>query len=315
VEIIVAGVIMALLFATIAISMGQLANARNNSRARMDAFMRADSALRLIRADLASLLRRHDLFQTWINIRDDSFNVDNVEFDRDWIVVFNNHLRAIRSIEYNGEGLEYESSWQVIEDEDGPVLWHRRDAMPDTYPQAGGVATPVIEGLLEINIEAFDGEQWMTEWDSDYDGIPRGFRIRVTATGARPGEPPLSAPLATLRTIVSVDRAPLPYDVLDWRLAEQIAMDRVLPPEQIEAIADAIANGTALPLTPPSPDGGGDVIPGLGSGSIGGGRVTGIPEGLPDIRPGGGSDGRMGNVGGNVGGNRGGGGGSGIGGR
>lgn len=249
VEIIVAGIIMAMLFGAITVSMGQVISARNNSRNRMEAFVRADAAMQSIRSDIASILRRNDLFNSWLKIEDDSYRLDGTELNQDWILFFNNHLRAIRSIDYNGEGIEYESSWQIIMDEDGPVLWQRRDAMPDTYPEAGGVITPKVEGILELEIEAWNGDQWLSTWDSDYDGMPYGIRISITATGARPGEDPLDSPLAFLRTIIPIDRAPLPYDVLDWKLAEKIAIEKQLPPEQIELLVDAIANGTALPLT------------------------------------------------------------------
>ncbi|MDG2423221.1 MAG: prepilin-type N-terminal cleavage/methylation domain-containing protein [Phycisphaerales bacterium] len=286
VEIIVAGVIMAMLFGAIAVSLGQITSAKNTSRERMDAYIRADMALRSIQADLLSVLRRQDLFQTWVLLEDDSQEIDNIELARDWIVVFNNHLRAIRTIDYNGEGIEYESSWQVLDDDDGPVLWQRRDALPDTYPRAGGLINPVVEGIVELNIEAWDGEQWLSEWDSDYDGIPRGFRITVTATGAKPGEEgQLNAPLVTLRTIAPLDRSPHPQDVLDWKLAEQIALDRNLPPEQIEDIADAIANGTSLPLTVTSGNSEDEGLTGMGTPGQSQGRVSGVPAGLPTGRP------------------------------
>ncbi len=290
VEIIVAGVIMAMLFGAMTISLGQITMAKNTSRLRMDAYIRADLALRSIQADLLSVLRRQDLFQTWILLEDNSLRVDNLELNRDWIVVFNNHLRAMRTIDYNGEGIEYESSWEVLDDNDGAVLWQRRDALPDTYPRGGGVISPVVEGIVELNIEAWDGEQWMPEWDSDYDGLPRGFRITVTATGSKPGEEnQLDAPLVTLRTVAPLDRAPHPNDVLDWKLAEEIAFDRNLPPEQVEQLADAIANGTALPLTAASETPDGDSVPGIGSPSSGARSTTsGIPEGLPTGVPRGG---------------------------
>lgn len=285
VEIIVAGIIMAMLFGAITVSTGQIISARNASRNRMEAFVRADAAMQNIRSDLASVLRRNNLFQTWVKIEDTTYNLDGTDLKRDWILIFNNHLRAIRTIDYNGEGIEYESSWQVISDEDGPVLWHRRDAMPDTYPQAGGVITPKVEGILELDIQAWDGDQWVDTWDSDYDGMPFGIRVSITATGARPGENPLDSPLAFLRTIIPIDRSPLPYDVLDWNLAEKIAFERQLPPEQVESIAEAIANGTTLPLTVagqgPTLEAG---MPLDAATSPQSGGATGIPSGieLPD---------------------------------
>ena len=279
--------IMAMLFAAITIAMGQIVQAKNGSQERMTAFMRADTALRSIRSDLVSVLRRQDLFETWVLLEDDAIPMDDLEVNRDWILVFNNQLRAMRSIEYNGEGVEYESSWQILDDEDGAVLWHRRDALPDTYPRAGGTITPLVEGIIELNIEAWDGEQWMSEWDSDYDGLPRGFRITVTSTGAKTGMDALDAPLVSLRTVVPVERVPLPLDVMDWTLAEQIAMERGLPETQVEEIAEAIANGTALPLSMPTEGDDEGGLPGLAPGGVTGGRVSGVPEGLPNPPPGG----------------------------
>ena len=56
VEIIVAGIIMALLFAAITVSMGQVISSRNISKNRMEAFVRADAAMQSIRSDIASIL-------------------------------------------------------------------------------------------------------------------------------------------------------------------------------------------------------------------------------------------------------------------
>ena len=115
-------------------------------------------------------------------------------------------------------------------------------------------------------------------------------------------------PLAFLRTVVPVERSPLPLDVQDLKLAEQITIDRELPPEQATEIADAIANGTTLPLNTPTEPTEDQAIPG-GMPTPGGQRATGIPEGLPIIPPRSGGGGRGGPSG------FGGGGGGGAGGR
>ncbi|MCH2134932.1 MAG: type II secretion system protein GspJ, partial [Phycisphaerales bacterium] len=99
----------------------------------------------------------------------------------------------------------------------------RRDALPDQYPTAGGIVTPIAEGVVALALEAYDGEQWLGEWDSDYDGIPHAVRITVQASGHLTNEPVFDAPVATLRTIVPIERAPIPDDVMEDRLQTLIA--------------------------------------------------------------------------------------------
>ena len=104
------------------------------------------------------------------------------------------------------------------------MLWQRRDAMPDPYPTAGGITTPVAEGVVSISIEAWDGDQWEENWDSDYDGLPHALRISLAASGHLPGDPVWDAPLAHLRTIVPLERVPPPDDVMEYELQEQLAI-------------------------------------------------------------------------------------------
>ena len=224
VELILAGIIAAMVFGALTISMSQIVQAKNISRERLDAYVRADLALRNLRRDLISTLRRDDLFYTRLHIEDSALNTTRGELDRDELLVFNHRLRASREIDYNGEGVEYETAYRIAEDEWGPVLWQRRDALPDQYPTAGGVVSPIAEGVVSLSLEAWDGEQWLENWDSDYDGLPHAIRITVQASGHLPGEPAFDAPIAVLRTIVPIDRMPPPDDVMEDRLQEQIAL-------------------------------------------------------------------------------------------
>jgi general secretion pathway protein J len=223
VELILAGVIAAMVLGALTISMSQIVQAKSISRERLDAFVRADVALRNLRRDIVSTLRRDDLFYTRFVIEDNSINTPLGQMERDSLLVFNHRLRASREIDYNGEGVEYETAYRIDEDEWGPVLWQRRDALPDQYPTAGGVVTPIAEGVVALALEAFDGEQWLDDWDSDYDGIPHAVRVTVQASGHLTNEPALDAPIATLRTIVPIERAPIPDDVLEDRLQTLIA--------------------------------------------------------------------------------------------
>ena len=68
-------------------------------------------------------------------------------------------------------------------------------------------------GPSNLEILAYDGQEWFDEWDSDIDGYPWGFQITVTAIGTEEGglEDIDGRMMTTLRTHVSVDRIIPPY--------------------------------------------------------------------------------------------------------
>ena len=224
VELILAGVIAAMVLGALTIAMSQIIQSKNISHERLDAHVRADLALRNLRRDLISTLRRDDLFYTRLLIRDEAMDTPLGEVDRDQLLIFNHRLRASREIDYNGEGVEYETAYRIDNDEWGPVLWQRRDALPDQYPSAGGVVTPIAEGVISMSLEVWDGDQWLEDWDSDYDGLPHAIRVTIQASGHLAGESEFEAPIAVLRTIVPLDRTPIPDDVMEDRLQQQIAL-------------------------------------------------------------------------------------------
>ncbi len=209
-ELLVAGVIIAFVWGAVTTGLRQLAIARGATRTQLDAYLRADAALTHLRRDLCSVLRSDDLFWTRVLLTDGSVNMGRGYVDRDEILVFNSQVRPVRRIDYIGEGMEYETQYRIQDDDLGPVLWQRRDPVPDEYLLGGGVATPLADGIVSLAIQAYDGEQWYENWDSDIDGLPWALRVMVTASGHRPGEDPMEAPLAMLRTVIPIDRVPLP---------------------------------------------------------------------------------------------------------
>lgn len=209
--------------------------------------------------------------------------------DRDSILVFNNRLQATRDIEYNGDGLEFETQYRIEDDDLGSVLWQRRDAMPDSYPRGGGKITPAVEGITDLQIEAWNGVSWFDQWDSDEDGLPWAFRITVTATGAAAGQDPDTHATAVLRTVVPLERSHMPLEVADARLADEIVERFGLSGDQWEAVEAAIASSQP----PPIPRGGGipDGEAGLtsgdasASGTSNAGQTIETPAGTVTIDP------------------------------
>ena len=280
IELVVAIMIAAIISGAVASSLSQLGRARNISRIRMTASRRASDALESIRRDVQSAVRSDDLFDTRLRLAPETVRSSVGEVDRDQLLLFNTRLRPIRTIDYSGEGDEYETQYRIEEDRDGPALWRRRDAVPDEFEDAGGIAELIGDGVIGVRFEAFDGQSWIQEWDSDVDGLPISIRATVTASGARPGEDALNDPrsLAVMRTEIPIDRVIKPK-LDEATLAAQAAA---------EAAAQAAGGGAA-----------GDAATG-GSGAATGGSGGGATGGGMSDNGGGGRDGQGGGKGGNM---------------
>jgi type II secretion system protein J len=215
IELVLAGVISALVLLTVVTTLSQVGRARAISRVRLQAYLRADSALNSVRRDLAAILRDADLFNTRVMLYDGSKTVrldGRMDLDRDEILIFNSRLEPLGAIDYNGEGGEYETQYRIDEDRFGTALWQRRDPVPDDIPAGGGIVTPIADGVIGLRIEAYDGQDWFDDWDSDVDGLPWGFRISVSTSGNDDGSIDADGRgIVTLQTHVSVDRIIPPY--------------------------------------------------------------------------------------------------------
>lgn len=283
VEVMVALVITAFVLGAIFLSLGQMTKARAASRQRMIAHVRADAALNAIRRDLASVIRSDDLFWTRLRITDGVGNAPFGRVDRDELLIFNTRLRPIRGDRDYGEGIEYETQYRVSDEAGGTVLWQRRDAIPDEYPDGGGVVVPVVEGVVGVNFEAYDGESWLETWESDFSGLPYAVRITVTVPIT---ESEYDRPVV-LRTVVSVDRVLPPFDtgLLEEEEGEGEGTTTpptnpgTTPPTNQGGGAGGGGGGGRGPVVVPRGGGrgpgGGDRPPGGGAGGGGGGRGPG----------------------------------------
>ena len=259
VELIVAGSIAVIVIGTVTLSLLQLTRARSSTRIRLTATQRAATALNEIRRDIAGVLRSQDLFDSRVLITDSRIDSPLGEFPRDEMLIFSNKLKPLRSIEYNGEGFEYETQFRIMDDELGVALWQRRDAVPDDVPDGGGIVTPIADGIVGLDIQAYDGETWFQDWDSDIYGMPWAIRITIDAVG----QPNETEPYDVDATVIT--------------LRTQIAIDRILPPIENQVEEDE------MDPDDPMNDGTGSGISGSGSaasgqpGSTGGGGGGGIP--------------------------------------
>jgi type II secretion system protein J len=266
IELIVAGVVAVIVVGALSITFTQLGRGRAAAQKRLDAHIRANSALDAIRRDVASTLRSDDLLNCRVVINDYSTSTALGDLDRDELLLFSNRLASVRPNKYQGEGSEYETQYRVQEDELGGVLWQRRDPMPDRTPDGGGMAFPLVDGVVGLQLEAYDGEAWYPDWDSDLYGLPWAVRATVTTVGQPNGEDPYADPrtLVSLRTTVAIDRIVPPMQESEESKEEQA----------IEDAEAALENGGVLPGETPDGEGG---RPGEGGGQTGGGSVGGSP--------------------------------------
>jgi type II secretion system protein J len=286
IELIVAGMVAAIVIGTVSYTLAQVAKSRGATKKRLDAHVRAHAALDSIRRDIASAIRSADLMDCRVLITDDEAGASGGDMPRDELLLFANRLGTTGSdVRYQGEGSEYEIQYRIEDDDLGAALWQRRDAMPDRTPDGGGRATPLVDGVVGIDFEAYDGESWYPDWDSDLYGLPWAIRATVTAVGQANGEDPYSdlRNLVTLQTVVAIDRIVPPKQEETEDDAAKDGSGEELTPEQQAAIDAAMggAGGAGIDGMAIDPRTG-RPIPGAGAGLGGGGR--------PGMGPGGGMD-------------------------
>jgi prepilin-type N-terminal cleavage/methylation domain-containing protein len=202
VELIVAGVIIALIGSGIVTALSNMVRAKNKSVGRQQAFARADAAGAKVAVDLASVVRSADLQGCRVMVTDGGAGPNQ----RDGLMVLMRSLRPVRGGEEMPEGGEYEAQYRI--DGGGPTagLWRRVDPGFDLAQDGGGVASLLAAGVISFSVEASDGVTWFDGWDSDMDGLPHAVRVTIRAQSDD------AKAEATVRRVVAIDRVPTPPD-------------------------------------------------------------------------------------------------------
>lgn len=205
IELLVAALITAMIAGATTVAISQSLKAREASMARQEAMSRADAATARIADDVLNLARSGDLYDARVLLVDGRAG----DVDHDELLLFVNSTRQARPVGEQAEGGAYEAQYRLMAppwpDARAYILWRRVDPVPDEVADGGGIASPIVEGVASLSIEAFDGEAWQSEWDSDRDGYPHA--LRITATG-RADERPV---YTTARRVVAIDRTPIPF--------------------------------------------------------------------------------------------------------
>jgi type II secretion system protein J len=199
-ELIVAGVIVALLAAATAGVVSTLVRSQRSAGARREAFARADAVASRAALDLQQIVRDSELSETRVLITDGGASGNA----NDEMMLRVKSARPMRSPEFGAESGEYLVHYRVQPGGGGMEAWRRINHARSVVEQGGGIASRLAEGIELVGIEAYDGAEWKTAWDADTSGLPYGVRVTVRAHAAD------GKTTATVRRVVAVDRVPVP---------------------------------------------------------------------------------------------------------
>ncbi len=220
VELVVAAVIAALVAGSAVGAVSQMLRLKAKSLARQQAFERADIAAGRMALDLCNIVRHHNLQFARVTVSDGGAG----DSARDGLLLLIRSSRPVRNEEDGAEGGEYEVQYRVAPVSDlsnggptnknmprdvTPALWRRCDPAFDAYQDAGGVAVPLVRGVKALSIEAYNGEEWLQQWDSDTDGYPYAVRVVVTVDSDD------GLATAVARRTIAIDRTPTPPETAD----------------------------------------------------------------------------------------------------
>lgn len=207
-EIIVAIVITGFLAGASTIAISQTVRARDASVARVEAHLRAETAVSRIATDVENLVRDPEVFFTRLLLT----NRTGGDGEQDELLMYMRSLKLVRPRGEQGEGGEYECQYRLEPAlSNGAVsarplfaLWRRADPVPDEIPDGGGVAAAFVTGITSLSIKAYDSQSWLETWDSDSSGYPHAVSITAVAVDDS------AKYTATARRIIALDRTPLP---------------------------------------------------------------------------------------------------------
>ncbi|MCK6475508.1 MAG: GspJ family type II secretion system protein [Phycisphaerales bacterium] len=202
VELIVGGVVIAVIGGAIVSALSNMVKTKNKSVARQQAFARADAAGARIASDVAAAVRSSDLAGCRFQVLDGGAG----PVQRDGLLVLMRSLKPVRGREDMPEGGEYEAQYRVDGSGQSAGLWRRVDPGFDRAHDAGGVATLLAPGVVSFSVQAYDGTAWFDSWESDSDGIPHAIRVEIRAQSDD------GTADAVVRRVAAVDRVPTPPD-------------------------------------------------------------------------------------------------------
>ncbi len=122
--------------------------------------------------------------------------------DRINLLVISNH----RSRPDGAESDQYETGFYLAKPpgRPWPVLLCRKDHALDDFPEEGGMATVVAEGITGLTLEYFTGTKWQSDWSDLEPKAPLAVRVTVAAVDPDARELDRRPDAVVLSTVVPI---------------------------------------------------------------------------------------------------------------
>lgn len=215
-ELVVGGIVIALIAASVTVALSQALDAERRARARQEAVRRANAAADVVARDLRAIARQGELFYTHLRVDQGNIGSDSAD---ELLLVATSSRSTPAIVDARGNrrpsGATYEAQYRLVRDprrdgvpggdEPALVLLRRVDDLPDIYDDAGGVVYPIVSGVRSFDVRVHDGRDWTDGWDTDSLGYPYAVRVEVEAVSDDG-----SVTERAVR-VVPIDRVPLPF--------------------------------------------------------------------------------------------------------
>lgn len=98
-------------------------------------------------------------------------------------------LRRSYSLETTGR---CEVGYFLLEDSENGESWlvRRQDDTPDEFPYEGGDSEPLVPNVAELDLEYYDGTDWLSEWNNSEE-FPRAVHIDIVVVDPDEVEDPM----------------------------------------------------------------------------------------------------------------------------
>ena len=175
IELLVAATLIGMVLAAGATLTLQVGRARENVERLAEHHAEADAAVRAITEALQQQYRRasdEEFIFEGIDEESEGRPADRLRF----LAVSN---RVIRPQQPESDVHEVEFYLAPQEGQALPALWRRTDPTRNEPPDEGGVVELVAQQVTSLDVEYFDGQEWLIDWPLFYGRSPTAVRLAV----------------------------------------------------------------------------------------------------------------------------------------
>ena len=244
IELMVAGMIAALIIGAAWSITGQVASARQRLDLRSAHFAAADAALHAVESALRQTFRNPNPEAspaiTFVGLDDvyDGRPADRLRFWR----VSDERVRDgypesdVHEVEFYLEPIDDESPY--------PALLRRTDPTRNELPDEGGVVELIAENVIAMDLTYFDGEVWTDDWPDYLETWPQIVRLRLSVAFDLEVDPDLPAAARPYSRLIYLPWMPTPASEADTAGTSTDGSDSANPRTGADRDADSGSGAT-----------------------------------------------------------------------